>query len=313
MACSYAEGTMIRRRTWIPPLIACFCLYAYAGSTREPRTSFTIDSNLVTLGATVLDGHNRVVRGLTKADFRLFEGAAEQQIEYFGEEDLPLSLAIVLDTSGSMQRKLAITRKAVSALLETSNTADEFSLITFSKRPEVVVPWTSSDGDIRGQLFFTHSDGPTALLDAVLLGVQQLKRSHNSHRAMVIFSDGGDNYSRITERHLVRILEEADLQLYAVNVAPDGVSAEELAGPGLLQELCDRAAGRYFAPQAERDFAKIADQIGKELRSQYVLGYSPTNLAHDGKFHRLRLKVLKPAGVPSLSVYWRGGYRAPSN
>jgi Ca-activated chloride channel family protein len=310
---------MIRQRARFQFTVMLACVTVAAASEATGRAQFRADANVVLVGATVLDRHNRVVRGLTQADFHLFEDAAEQRIVYFGEDDLPVSLAIVFDTSGSMEGKLSNTRGALAALLETSNPEDEFCLITFADRPKIAVPWSTSQGEIRDRVLSIRSNGRTALLDAVQMGIEQLRRSRNPRRALVIFSDGGDNYSRITERRLAGLLEEADVQMYAVNMMPPDAgwgadrAPEEIVGQNLLAELCERASGRYFPLDGQRDLKKVADQIGKELRSQYVLGYTPTRPARDGKFHRVQLKLLRGAGGQKLSVYWRRGYRAPSN
>lgn len=303
-------------RFWFAITLACVTGHAATDAGRQ--ASFRADANVVLVGATVLGNHNRVVHGLTQTDFRLFENAAEQRIVSFGEEDLPVSMAILFDTSGSMDGKLPNTRAALAALLETSNPEDEFSLITFADRPRIAVPWTTSPGEIANQVLFKKSNGRTALLDAVQMGIEQLRLSHNPRRALVIFSDGGDNFSRFSERHLFRLLEEADVQVYAVDMqshANPGMDRadEEIAGPNLLAELCEHGSGRYFSPEGQRNIEQAADQIGQELRSQYVLGYAPSGLARDGKFHRVQLKVLRSAGGQRVSVYSRRGYRAPAN
>ncbi len=303
-------------RYWFAIMLAC--VTAYGANDAARPANFRSDANVVLVGATVLGSHNRVVRGLTQTDFRLFENATEQRIVSFGEVDLPVSMAILFDTSGSMEGQLPNARAALAALLETSNHDDEFSLVTFADQPRIAVPWNRSPGDIAGQVLFNKSSGRTALLDAVQMGVEQLRQSHNPRRALVIFSDGGDNFSRLSERRLVRLIEEADVQVYAVDMQTHGNPGmdradEEVAGPSLLAELCEHGSGRYFAPEGQRSIERAADQIGKELRSQYLLGYAPSEPTRDGKFHRVQLKVLRPAGSQRVSVYFRRGYRAPAN
>ena len=290
---------------------------AARGATEVAQpTHFRADATIVLIGATVVDTHDRLVRGLRREDFRLFEDKIEQTIRYFGEEEVPLSLAVVFDTSGSMTGKVASMRGALAAVLATSNPDDEFCLIAFADHPEVVVPWTSDVAEVQNGAFSRPAHGRTALLDAIAVAMRQLRRSRNPRRAMVVFSDGGDNYSRFSERALVRQLEEADVQLYAIDtsefLSPPDRPAEEVAGPNLLSELCDHAAGRYFQLSDAHDPERVAERVSRELRSQYVLGYSPSNHAEDGKFHRLQLKVERRPGT-HLSVRWRHGYRAPTN
>jgi Ca-activated chloride channel family protein len=289
---------------------------AHGSSEAAQAGHFRADSTVVLIGATVVDTHDRLVRGLGREDFRLYEDKVEQTIRYFGEEDVPLSLAVVFDTSGSMAGKLAGMRSALAAVLETSNPQDEFCLITFAERPQVAVNWTSDAAEVQNRVLAGPAHGRTALLDAIAAGLRQLRQSHNPRRAMVVFSDGGDNFSVLSGRSLAHQLEEADVQLYAIDTAeflslPDR-AAEEIAGPNLLSELCDHAAGRYFQLSDPRDPQRVAERVSRELRSQYVLGYTPSNLAGDGKFHRLQLKVQRRPGT-HLSLRWRHGYRAPSN
>jgi Ca-activated chloride channel family protein len=300
------------------------CLLAFLLATLPARGSsemeqggrFRADATVVLLGATVVDTHDRLVRGLTRGDFRLFEDKVEQSIRYFGEEDVPLSLAVVFDTSGSMAGKLAGMRSSLRAVLEGSNPEDEFCLITFADRSEVAVPWTADPGEVANRVLTRPARGRTALVDAIEAGLRQIRQSHNLRRAMVVFSDGSDNFSRLSARALARQLEEANVQLYAIDasqfLAPPDRPAEEMAEPNLLAELCDRAAGRYLPFDGLHDFEQVAQRVSRELRSQYVLGYTPSSQA-DGKFHRLQLKIEHRSGSPRLSVRWRHGYRAPND
>ena len=208
-------------------------------------------------------------------------------------------------------------RKALRALLATSNPNDEFCLITFADRPELTVPWVSDEALVQNSILLNAApQGQTSLLDAIHLALAQAKRAANPRRAVLVLSDGGDNHSRYSELTIAGMLEEAGVQMYAVDMAespyPADRTAEELAGPDLLERLSERAGGRYFPAHNDRDLAEIADRVSKELRSQYVLGFVPPKDIEDGKFHHVQLRVERPGGGPKLSVYWRRGYRAPS-
>lgn len=200
-------------------------------------------------------------------------------------------------------------------MLDNPNRDDEFSLITFADRPELAVPWTSDATEVLNRAASTRARGRTSLLDAIHLAVTQLREARNLHRAILILSDGGDNHSRFSERQITRILAETDVQLYAIDMLPARIlhdrSPEEISGPDLLGRLCDYGGGRYFQAESQRDLAKTVDEIGKEMRSQYVLGYAPANSAADGLFHHVRLQLLPVQGGPRFSVYWRRGYRLP--
>lgn len=278
-----------------------------------PPAFFRAGANVVLVNATVLDRHNRPVRGLSRNDFRLFEDKKEQSISYFSEEELPLSLAVVFDTSGSMAGKVSQAREALDELLRDSNSADEFSLVTFADRPQWAVPWTNNAGDILAAVLFSKPHGVTSLLDAVAFAVQRMVDARNPRRAVLILSDGGDNHSRFTEGHIARLLEEAGVELYAVDMSPAWItrsrSPEEFEGPQLLDRLCDDAGGRYFQVDGAKELAAAARRISLELRSQYVLGYTPPDTAADGRFHRVNLQIVPTGQAPKLSVYWRHGYR----
>jgi VWFA-related protein len=213
-----------------------------------------------------------------------------------------------------MRLNISGARKALRALLRTSNPEDEFCLITFAERPILAVPWGSDESLIQNRTLFNPPHGQTSLLDAIHLAVAQTKRAANQRRAVLVLSDGGDNHSRYSEREIALVLEEGDVQMYAVDMAEspylNARAAEELAGPDLLERLAERAGGRYFPAHNDRDLAEVADCISKELRSQYVLGFVPPKGIEDGRFQRVQLRVER-AG-PKLSVYWRRGYRTPS-
>ena len=297
-------------------IIAAILGVSAVAAEKQATGFFRAGANVVLINATVLDRNQRPVRGLTRDDFRLFENNVEQHVSYFGEEESPLSLAVIFDTSGSMTGKTAGATRALRAMLDDPNSGDEFSLITFADRLEVAVPWTSDPVAVLNRAAATRPHGRTALLDAIHLALTQLHSSRNPRRAVLILSDGGDNHSRHTEREINRILAEADVQMYAVDMRPAAIlrdqSPEEAEGPDLLARLCDRAAGRYFQVENQRDLAKKAEQIAREMRSQYVFGYAPSNSAADGLFRHVVLKLLPVQGGRKLSVYWRRGYRSPA-
>ncbi|MGA2878385.1 MAG: VWA domain-containing protein [Bryobacteraceae bacterium] len=298
-----------------PATVALAFLFAGAVFAEE-RTAgqFRADANLVLINATVLDRHDRPVRGLLRDDFRIFEDKAEQHIAYFSEEETPLSLAVIFDVSGSMDSKMAGMRSALDEVLKSANASDEFSLITFANRPEVAVGWSANPEEIQNRLLQVTAHGETSLLDALAAGLTYLKKAKNARKALLIFSDGGDNHSRSTERGFTRTLEESGVQIFAVDSAEPLVlrtrSPEEILGPGLLERLCDRAGGRYFRVESKREVAAAAQQISRELRSQYLIGYVPWNNSTDGRFHHVRLQLNHRLGLPKVSVLWRRGYRA---
>ena len=246
----------------------------------------------------------------------MFEDKIEQTVQYFASEDAPISVGLIFDTSGSMGSKLEKSRQAVSQFFRTTNPEDEFFLVEFNDRPELVSPFTTSLEEIQNKLTFTQSKGRTALLDAVYLGLHTMKKGRNARKALLIISDGGDNSSRYTESEIKNLVREADVQIYAIGIFESGAgrgrSAEELAGPGLLQEISEQTGGRAFAVDNLNELPDIAAKIGIELRNQYLLGYTPLNAARDGKYRKVTVKLVQPRGLPPLKAFWRLGYYAPT-
>lgn len=281
--------------------------------TREP--SIRVETTLVLINVTVTDPMNRFVTGLDKEHFKLFEDKKEQTITQFSSEDAPLSVGLVFDASGSMGSKLAKSRQAASELFKTANPEDEFFLVHFNDKPELVVPFTSNTEEIQNRLTFTQAKGRTALLDGVYLAMNQMKKARNPRKAVIILSDGGDNSSRYTESEIKNLVREADVQVYAIGIfeqiAGRGRTSEEMAGPGLLSEICESTGGRHFAVENVNELPDIAAKIGIELRNQYVLGYTPMNPAKDGKYRKVQVKLEKIRGFPPLKAFYRLGYYAP--
>jgi Ca-activated chloride channel homolog len=281
-----------------------------------PKADIRVDTTLVLIPVTVTDPLNRFVTGLEKENFRIFEDKVEQDISQFSSEDAPLSVGIVFDCSGSMGSKLLMSRKAVAQFFKTANPEDEFFLVEFSDRAELAIKFTTSLEEIQNRLTFTQSRGKTALLDAVYLGLHEMKKGKNARKALLIISDGGDNNSRYTETEVKNLVREADVQIYAMGIfepaASRGRTAEEMGGPTLLSEIAEQTGGRHFPVENLSELPNIAEKIGIELRNQYIIGYSPKNLERNGKYRRVQVKLVQPKGLPPLRAFWRLGYYAPT-
>jgi Ca-activated chloride channel homolog len=286
-------------------------------ATERRRANIRVDTNVVLIPVTVTDPLNRFVTGLEKEHFKLTEDNVEQQVLVFSSEDAALSIGLVFDASGSMGNKLQKSRQAAASFFKTANPEDEFFLAHFNDRAELVIPFTHNTEEIQNRLTFTQAKGRTALLDAVYLSLNQMKKAKNPRRALLILSDGGDNSSRYTESEIKNLVREADVQIYAVgiyeSIGSRGRTAEELAGPGLLSEIAEQTGGRHFPVENINELPDIAAKIGVELRNQYVLGYTPSNQTRDGKYRRVKVKINQQRGLPTLRAFWRLGYYAPSN
>ena len=265
----------------------------------------------------VTDPFNRLVTGLDPDNFRVFEDNVEQEILTFSSEDVPISIGVIFDFSGSMSNKLGKAREAAIEFFKTANPEDEFFLVSFNERAELTSSFTNSVEDLQSHLMLTASKGRTALLDAIYLGLSQMRGAHNGKRALLILSDGGDNHSRYQEGDIKRLVKEADTQLYAIGIFDPleyrGRTPEELNGPSLLGEMTEMTGGRVFAVDNLNELPDIATRIGLELRNQYLLGYHPSNKAHDGRWRKIKIKLRAPRGLPPLSIYSKTGYYAPTH
>jgi Ca-activated chloride channel family protein len=271
-----------------------------------------INADLVLVPVTITDPMNRLVTGLEKENFQLFEGSAGQEIKTFSSEDAPVSLGVIFDSSGSMSSKMDRAKDAVVEFFKTANPQDEFFMITFSDEPEVVSDFTSSVDDIQGKLVFTVPRRRTALLDAIYMGITKMRQAKYGKKALLIISDGGDNHSRYTEGEIKALVKEADVMVYAIGIYDRYFpTEEERLGPALLGEIAELSGGRAFTVENPNDLADVATKIGVELRNQYVLGYRPQNGLRDGKWRKIKVKLLPPKGLPPLRVYARTGYYAP--
>jgi len=288
------------------------------GDVKSPddrRANIRIDSTLVLIPVSVYDPMNRSVTGLEKEHFKVFEDKIEQDVSQFSSEDAPITVGIVFDASGSMGAKLQKSRQAVAQFFKTANPEDEFFLIQFNDRPQLVVPLTTSTEEVLNALTFTQAKGRTALLDGVYMAMKTMRKARNPRKAILLISDGGDNSSRYTESEVRNAVREADVQMYAIGIfepmGARGRTAEEAAGPGLLSELAEQTGGRHFPVENLNELPDVAAKIGIELRNHYVLGYTPKNQERDGKYRRVKVTLVQPRQLPPLRAFFRLGYYAP--
>ncbi len=271
------------------------------------------DVDLVLVPVTVTDPMNRLVTGLDKGNFEVFESSKQQEIRNFSNEDSPISLGVIFDMSGSMKDKIDKSREAVAEFFKTANPQDEFFVIGFNDKPELLADFTESTEDVQNKLIYAVAKGQTALLDAVYLGIHKMRQARHQRKALLIISDGGDNHSRYTEGEIKSLVKEADVQIFAIGIfAQSPPTEEERLGPSLLSEITEVTGGRTFTIDNPKELSDVATKIGIQLRNQYVLGYRPKNAAHDGKWRKIKVKLRPPKGLPSLHVYAKTGYYAPS-
>lgn len=288
-----------------------------SGGADRSSTKIRVNTDLVVIPVTVTDGKGRVVQGLQKEHFTLYEDRVEQAITHFAAEDAPVAIGLVFDTSDSMAPRLRKAREAVDALLRNANPEDEFFLVEFNHRSQLVVSMTKHSEEIQNRVAMVQTGGSTALLDAVTLALTEMRNAHHTRKAIIIISDGEDNSSHCSPLEVTEAVRKAEVLIYAVGITDSSTSDQtwppnKLTGSALLNEIAKQTGGRLFEVNNLKQLPDVARKIGAWLRSQYVLAYAPDKLENDGRYHRIQVKVTKPKGFPQLHAFWRLGYYAPS-
>ncbi len=269
----------------------------------RPTANLRVDTNLVLVPVTVYDSFNRPVTGLEKENFRILEGNTEQAITSFASEDEPLAVCIAFDVSGSMGKRLGASRMATQQFFRAANPQDEYCLVEFDSNPHMVIRLTRNLGELRNEIVFTKSGGQTALVDASVMALAELKKSKKTRKVLLIISDGGENNSRYSLGEIRNIVRESDALIYAI-VVPGGDY-----DPDFLRRMTEDSGGRVLP-------VEIGDAIEKvsiELRNRYLLGFKPANETRDGRFHALKVQVIAPRALGKLHADWRRGYYAPAD
>lgn len=272
-----------------------------------------VESNLVLIDALVTDRQGAAIQGLSASSFRIYENGKQQVIKYCVSEDVPASIGLILDTSGSVSSKLAFLKQAAVQLVRVGNASDEYSVIEFRDRPRLVLPLTADIERVTQSIGHLQAGGTTALLDALHLAMTEIQHGNNPRRALLVISDGVDNHSRYTESETRRLIAELDVPIYTIDLY------ERLSGhhrsdprpdPEILETLSILTGGRSFRAFEPKEFSKAANLIATEIRHEYVIGYIPSNRDRDGKFHRVRVQVESLKGQ-SFRISHRGGYYVP--
>lgn len=283
---------------------------------REVNETEIVNTDLITLTVTVTDTYGRYVSGLEQKAFKVFEDKVEQEIEYFSDDDAPVSVGVIFDVSGSMSGdKIRKAREALSRFIQTSHDADEYFLIAFNSRAQLLLDKTRDGDAVLNKLTFVETRSNTALYDACYLGVEKVTRGTHPKRALLLISDGQDNDSRYTFTEVRRLLKESDVVLYSIGIlgGNDPGSSLGMEGQSILDELSAVSGGKAFFPNTAAEMDELFERIALELRHQYSIGYRPKDFKNDGKWHKLKVKVTPPRGLPRLFVRSREGYYAITN
>lgn len=273
----------------------------------------SVATDLVTLTLTVTDIYGRYVSGLGREAFRVFEGNEEQEVSFFSDSDAPVSIGILFDVSDSMSgTKIAKARKALQRFIDTSHPNDEYFLIAFNSRAQLLLDKTRDGEAVLQKLTLVQPKDNTALYDACYLGIERVTRGTHRKKALLIISDGQDNASRYNFGEVRRLMKESDVVTYAVGIMDgrDAGSSEGMQGQAFLDSLTSVTGGRAFYPQTDMEMDEIFERIALELRHQYSVGYSPRDFTPDGKWRKVKVRVNPPRGLPRLTVRHREGYYA---
>lgn len=282
----------------------------------DPDSPLKVKTDLVTLTLTVTDPFNRYVTGLGKGAFTIIDNNVEQEISFFSDSDAPVSVGILFDVSGSMSgEKIARARTALSRFIMTNHPMDEYFLIAFNSRAQLLLDRTRDGDAVLQKLTLVQPKNNTALYDAVYLGIERVTRGSHQKRALLIISDGQDNNSRYNFGEVRRLMKESDVVTYAVGILDrgDAASVFGIQGQAFLDEITSVTGGKAFYPQTDVEMDEIFERIALELRHQYSIGYTPKDFQPDGKWRKIKVKVKPPRGFPRLTVRGRDGYYATPN
>jgi Ca-activated chloride channel homolog len=275
-----------------------------------------IGTDFVELDVTVIDQSNNPVADLSKEDFTVYEDKVKQVIESVRREDVPISIGLVLDTSGSMREKIDTVIAAARDLVKQMKPADEGFAAQFKSETELLQGLTSDTLKLEKSMEGLVSNGGTAFFDSIINAAEYSHKNGKKRRkAIVIFTDGAERVSSVTEKEVVEAIKEYEVQVYLVgftneeDVTTFYGSTERKNARELLSRLALDSGGRAFFPNDLSEMAAIAAQIAKELQTQYVISYYPTNDKRDGTYRAVRVMV-KPQGNRRLIARTRQGYYA---
>src|SRR2546422_8853941 len=284
-----------------------------ASGEKGQNQTLKVDVDLVLMNATVTDSLNRYVSGLGQEHFQIWEDKLEQKIAYFSSEDVPISLGMIFDVSGSMKDKISTARDAAVTFLKTGNPKDEYFLVEFANRPEVAADFTTDVSKLQSKLIFTPAKGMTAMYDSVSLGLEKLKEGSNPKKALLLITDGEDNRSRYTFQNVKDFVKEQDAQIYAIGITDEWNSqlGAGHTGRAMIEELTDLTGGRAVFPGSVFELGDNCTKITVDPKKQNNIRDHSSKSAKDGKWRKLRMKINPPKGIQHLNVRSKSGYYAP--
>ena len=277
----------------------------------DNQDTIKINVDLVVLHATVQNSDLTPVSGLGKEDFQVYEDGVLQEIESFSHEDIPVTVGLVIDNSGSMRPKRAEVITAALAFARASNSKDKLFVVNFNEHVSFGLPeniqFTNKTAQLEAALSKAAPDGKTALYDAVAAALDHLKKGNRDKQALIVVSDGADNASQHKLAQILALARQSDAIIYTIGIYdkddPD-------RNPGMLKRLAKDTGGAAFFPESVTDIVQICERIARDLRNQYTITYIPTNINYDGKYRDIQVKAIAP-DRGRLRVHARAGYYAP--
>ena len=295
--------------------VASFPAPEQGNSSGQPGSDeyrISVDVGLVVLPVVVTDRKGKVVSGLGEDNFHVFEDGRPQQIALFESEDVPVTVGLLVDNSGSMRAKHPEVVAAAEEFAKSSNPQDQMFVVNFNQVVSMGlpkgVPFTTDVHQLLGALSRTPASGNTALYDGLAVALEHIKTGAANRKALIVVSDGGDNASRLSFRELLKRAEASNAQIYTLGVFDEMFSGKN---SGVLKRLAKATGGKAYFPESPSQITGICRQIARDLRHQYTIGYHPSNPNPGGKFHAIRVTV-KATGDGSLHVSTRAGYLMPS-
>jgi Ca-activated chloride channel family protein len=273
---------------------------------REKRaaanSNIRLDVKMILVPITVMDPTDRPIENLRPEAFRVFEDDIEQRIVSLSKEEGPVSVGFIFDASSSMKNRMDRSVAAIQQFLQTNMPGDEYFLVRFSDKPTVVTGFTRDPNDILRELGSIQPQGWTALHDAICLGVQRMKSAKNSRRALFVLTDGSDNNSRYTQSEVKNLVVESDVRVYSVGL---------FERPRFLERLAALTGGQALWAHNLKELPEAIEQISREFRNQYMIGYSSNNPQNDGKYRKVKVELTESPLHKALHLFWRRGYFAP--
>ena len=276
-------------------------------------SAIKVEVNLVVLHTTVVDDRGKFADGLKQENFRIFEDKVEQKLAVFKREDVPVSMGLVIDNSGSMRDKRPRVNEAALTLVQASNPQDEAFVVNFNDDYylDLDKDFSSSVPELKEALERIDSRGSTALYDAIIGSLDHLKKAHKDKRVLLVVTDGEDNTSRNSLEKAVREIQKTDTVIYTIGLLSEEKGKAKSKAKKALKEIADASGGLAYFPENVEDVHAICDQVAHDIRNQYILAYYPTNTRRDGTYRAVGVEVIPPRGRGKLAARTRNGYYAP--